>query len=108
MPENKIPKKLKEDLVQDVDGYYYFWPISNKGSFTAHNLRQIADELDRINAPWDKQINDYFEEEAQKEKLKELAGAWMDTSAPIPCLWDGVDKTEPMWLTCNCPKCTVY
>jgi len=39
--------------VQDVDGYYYYWPNSNNGTLAAHDLRAIADALDEINKPWD-------------------------------------------------------
>lgn len=34
------------------DGYTYYWP-NDQGGMTAHELRTIADELDRRNAPVD-------------------------------------------------------
>jgi hypothetical protein len=38
----------------DVDGFYYFWPQSDKGHFAAHHLRSIADKLDELNGAWEK------------------------------------------------------
>lgn len=44
-------------FTKDVDGYYYWIPLmDNKGTMSAHHLRWIADELDRLNADWDKQV----------------------------------------------------
>lgn len=40
------------DLVIFEDGYTYYCPTGG-GGLTAHNLRTIADELDRRNAPVD-------------------------------------------------------
>ena len=56
-----IPDHILEDIIPGDDGYYIFWPI-NGGAFTAHNLREIADELDRLNAPWDAEVKRYFDE----------------------------------------------
>ena len=42
------------DFVMGEDGYYVFWPTgSNRGALTPRDLRILADELDRLNAPWD-------------------------------------------------------
>lgn len=60
------------DFVEDVDGYVYFWPERNTGSYAAWHLRVIADELDRRNAPWDAQINKYFDEQNKKELQPQL------------------------------------
>lgn len=47
---NLIEKLTKEErFFQDVDGYYYFDPGKGQGAFMSHNLREIADELDRLN-----------------------------------------------------------
>lgn len=44
-------------FIRDVDGYFYWLPSDpNKGTMSAHHLRWIADELDRINAEWNKQV----------------------------------------------------
>lgn len=57
------------DFVSEVDGYIYFWPGNIKGSiinvaYTSADLRIIADELDKRNASWDKQLKEYFENES--------------------------------------------
>lgn len=52
----------REDFVRDVDGYVYFAPNRANGHLSASMLRALADELDRRNAPWDAQINQYFAE----------------------------------------------
>lgn len=53
-----------KEIVIDVDGFYYFWPEGyNKGHFSSHHLREIADHLDKINAPW----NAIIEKEIGKE-----------------------------------------
>jgi hypothetical protein len=56
---------------QDVDGYFYFWEeVELDGCWTAHNLRQIADLLDKINEPYDKQVNEFFELERRNFEEK--------------------------------------
>lgn len=40
------------------DGYLHFWPSPNRGCFSADALRVIADELDRRNEEWDKQVRE--------------------------------------------------
>lgn len=50
-------------IAKDVDGYFYWWPDRESyGSWSAHAIRQVADLLDTMNAQWDKEIKDYFEE----------------------------------------------
>lgn len=51
------------DFVTDVDGFVKFWP-SKGGCLEAHDLRAIADELDKRNAAWVAQINAYFDTNA--------------------------------------------
>jgi hypothetical protein len=51
-----------KDFIAGDDGYYMYWPTTNLGAYTAHNLRIIADELDRKNKPWDDQVQAYFSE----------------------------------------------
>jgi len=43
------------------DGFVYWWPEGLGGFVAAHNLRKLADELDKRNAVWNKNINDYFD-----------------------------------------------
>lgn len=42
------------------DGFLRFW-VDNVGAFSAHDLRAIADHLDRENKPWQKQLDEYFD-----------------------------------------------
>lgn len=51
------------DIIQGDDGYYVYWPIKNKGCLDAWELRLIADYIDELNEPWDKQMREYFERE---------------------------------------------
>tara|TARA_Y100000389_G_scaffold123881_1_gene121217 strand:+ start:1210 stop:1356 length:147 start_codon:yes stop_codon:yes gene_type:complete len=45
----------------DVDGYYYYWPESNLTvSWSSHNLREIADILDKLNSDYEEKIKEYF------------------------------------------------
>lgn len=44
------------DFVMGDDGYYVYWPDdgpSGRGALGPHHLRWLADELDKMNAPWD-------------------------------------------------------
>lgn len=51
----------RDEFVTDVDGFVYWWPHGSvNGHLAAHHLREIADELDRRNAEWGKQIDEYF------------------------------------------------
>ncbi len=59
----------RSEFVTDVDGFVYYWPKSDRGgSYAAHHLRQLADELDRRNADWEKQINDYFDKQEARDE----------------------------------------
>lgn len=52
----------RKEFVTDVDGFVYFWPDgSPHGHMDSHHLRWIADELDRRNEKWQKEIDDYFD-----------------------------------------------
>ncbi len=51
---------LGDSFAKD-DGFYDFWPDTSRGwCWSAHVLRAIADELDRLNEPLVKEIEDYF------------------------------------------------
>lgn len=52
------------DFILLEDGYYTWWPRSLGGAVNAANLRELADELDRINAAWDAQVRKDLEEYA--------------------------------------------
>lgn len=38
------------------DGYLYYWPSKREGCWSAAPMREIANLLDHLNAPWDAQI----------------------------------------------------
>ena len=50
-------EKLFLDIVIGDDGFAVFWPMSARGAFSAHTLREIADELDNRNKPWQEQLD---------------------------------------------------
>lgn len=53
----------RKEFVEDVDGFVYWWPEgSPNGHLAAHHLRELAEELDRRNREWNKQIEDRFNE----------------------------------------------
>jgi hypothetical protein len=48
----------------DVDGYYYFDPITQSNGFwNSYSLRMISDLLDEINSEHDNKIREYFKKE---------------------------------------------
>ena len=49
------------DIVRGDDGFYVYWP-RRAGALPAYQLRALADELDRLNEPYEKELNKYFEE----------------------------------------------
>lgn len=53
--------KERKEIYQEVDGFYVWWPDKSPYGFLAScHLRILADELDRLNAPWQEQINKDF------------------------------------------------
>ena len=40
-----------------TDGYLNFWPSKREGYWSAPSMREIANLLDFLNAPWDKQVS---------------------------------------------------
>ena len=58
----------RKEFVTDVDGFVYFWPQGTKGHFASHHLRAIADELDRRNEEWNKNIDEYFKNQEQTQQ----------------------------------------
>ena len=44
------------DFIAAEDGYAVWWPRGLGGAMNAASLRELADELDRINAAWDAQV----------------------------------------------------
>ena len=51
-------------FIVDVDGMFYFWDESNSyGSWSAYQLRAIADKLEEINKPFKEVVDEYFDQE---------------------------------------------
>jgi hypothetical protein len=50
----------RREFIQLEDGFIYWVPTENKGAFAPYILRILAQEIDRRNAPWQKQIDEYF------------------------------------------------
>lgn len=48
-----------KDIYQEVDGLYVYEPRIGGGCLYAHHLREIADMLDELNGPWQKEIARY-------------------------------------------------
>lgn len=66
--KKRVLECVKDDIIQDVDGYYYFWPTANRGHHNSVGLRIIADHLDEINNPWDADIRQFFEKEQADDR----------------------------------------
>ena len=53
-----------KDIIVIEDGFWVYWPTKeSQGFLRPHDLRVIADHLDELNAPWEAQINKFFEEQ---------------------------------------------
>ena len=56
-----VLKKVEPNIIQDIDGYFYFNLNGNmRGYFNSNQLRIIADRLDELNKPMEEKINNYF------------------------------------------------
>lgn len=60
--KEKFLQKIRErkDIIANDDGFYVYWP-SSSGYLNEFQLRIIADELERLNEDWNKQLNEYFD-----------------------------------------------
>lgn len=47
------------EVYKEVDGYYVFTPVRG-GYWKSHNMREVADFLDNLNAEWDAEVQAYF------------------------------------------------
>lgn len=56
-----IDRITETDFVTCEDGSEVYWPTGHSGFLTSHALRMIADELDKMNGPWDDRIEEYFD-----------------------------------------------
>lgn len=58
----------------DVDGFWHFWNTDYiAGSWSSHSLRAVADKLDEINKPFEKELELYFGKETAKVKIDDLS-----------------------------------
>jgi hypothetical protein len=49
----------RDEFVTGDDGYVIYWPASfTGGGYNSAELRILADELDRRNEAWDKQVRE--------------------------------------------------
>lgn len=46
--EDRLRQQMKQDLVRGDDGWYVYWPLRT-GGYSSHDLRVIANALDRKN-----------------------------------------------------------
>ncbi len=48
------------EILRDHDGFFYFWSELRGGFWEAYILRDIADKCDELNAPYQRQIDEFF------------------------------------------------
>lgn len=58
-PPSNILDRARKEFVCLEDGFLYYWP-SGSGAIAPHELRIIADELDRLNKTWSDIIKEEF------------------------------------------------
>lgn len=67
------------EFYKGVDGFEYFWPDRGLyGHMEAHHLRWIADELERRNAPWEKEVGEMLDK-ADSRRIPD------DIQPPLDC-----------------------
>ncbi len=52
-------KLAAPDMVQEVDGFFVYYPKAGNGALSAWMLRALAAELDRRNAPIEAELDEY-------------------------------------------------
>jgi hypothetical protein len=56
----------RRDFTALEDGFYRYWPKRDSlGAIAAHELRWLADELDKMNAPLEEELNNFFTEHTE-------------------------------------------
>lgn len=63
-----IDRITETDFITNEAGDEVFWPTGNHGYYDAFMLRAIADELDKMNGPWNERVEEYFEGALATEK----------------------------------------
>lgn len=58
--------KFIGEIIRDVDGFFYYYPIEDSGGFSGHALFEIASKLKKLNKPMIDSINEYFEKQKQQ------------------------------------------
>lgn len=53
---------VADDILCDVDGFFYYFPKNAGASLSSWMLRGIANELDRRNEPWERELDKHFKE----------------------------------------------
>ena len=58
----------------DESGFYSYWQDKSlNGAWSAYQLRAIADKLDEVNKPFEKELELYFGKETTKVKINDLS-----------------------------------
>jgi hypothetical protein len=57
------------EFILDIDGYYYFFPIENGGSWNSHTLITLGTKLQELNKPWDDKLKEYFKQETNANTI---------------------------------------
>lgn len=64
---DRVLRKCKGKIQPLEDGYMYFC-IKGQGVYSAHNLRIIADEIERQNEAWDEEVTRELSAQTKLEK----------------------------------------
>lgn len=66
---SRLLNLIEPNIICEVDGFYYLELSGFKPGFvTSHDLREIADELDRRNKSWEESINKMCSEEVERRE----------------------------------------
>lgn len=57
--KKRLLEVVDKDIHVEVDGFSYYFPTGS-GFLASHDLREIADELDRRNKDWSDEIDRYL------------------------------------------------
>ena len=57
---NRLRTAVAEDLITGDDGFKVYWPEKSRGYLTAADLRIIAEYIDELNVPWQKELDEYM------------------------------------------------
>jgi len=58
-------------ILEKEDGFYDFWPKHDPGTYwDSSMLKAITAHLDTLNAPWEKEINDYFAKDSDANRVE--------------------------------------